>query len=57
MIFHPKIGDKINKDDKLVELFTDKEEKIDEVKKSINKAITVDVKSVEKFELIKKVLK
>jgi thymidine phosphorylase len=57
LIFHPKIGDKINKDDKLVELFTDKEEKIDEVKKSINKAITVDVKSVEKFELIKKVLK
>jgi len=56
LIFHPKIGDKINKGDKLVELFTDKEEKIDEAKKSINGAIKLSNKHVKKLELIKKVM-
>lgn len=32
IIFYPKVGDKINKGDKLIELFTDKENKLDEVK-------------------------
>lgn len=57
LIFYPKIGDKISKGDKLVELFTDRPEKIDESKKMITNAISLSDKPVEKFELIKKVLK
>ena len=56
LIFHPKIGDKINKGDKLVEIFTDKEDKIEASKKSVVDAIGISESSVNKPELIKKVL-
>lgn len=56
LIFYPKIGDKITKGDKLVELFTDREDQIDSAKKSILKAVSLNDKPVEKSELIKKVL-
>jgi len=56
LIFHPKIGDKINKGDKLVELFTDREEKINSAKKSIINAIKFSNEAVNKIKLIKKVL-
>lgn len=57
IIFYPKVGDKINKGDKLIELFTDKENKLDEVKKHVNQAIQFSAKPVKKLELIKNVLK
>ena len=56
LIFYPKVGDKINKGDKLVKLFTDREDKIDSAKESINSAISLSNNSVDKLELIKKVL-
>lgn len=56
LIFYPKIGDKINNGDKLVELFTDKEDKIESVKQKITGALELTDKKVEKPALIKKVL-
>jgi len=56
LIFYPKIGDKINNGDKLVELFTDKEDKIESAKQMIAGALEFTNKKVEKPALIKKVL-
>ncbi|KUG25170.1 pyrimidine-nucleoside phosphorylase [hydrocarbon metagenome] len=56
LIFYPKISDKINKGDKLVELFTDKEDKIESAKQMITGALEFTDKKVEKPALIKKVL-
>lgn len=56
LIFHPKIGNKINKGDKLVEMFTDREDKIESANKSIIDAIKFSNEPVKKLELIKKVL-
>lgn len=56
LIFYPKIGDKINMGDKLVELFTDKEDKIESAKQMITGVLEFTDKKVENPALIKKVL-
>ncbi|KAB2840346.1 MAG: thymidine phosphorylase [Melioribacteraceae bacterium] len=57
MIFHPKIGDKLNKGDLIAEIFTDKKKVIDEVKNKINSALTFSEKKIEKMKLIKEIIK
>ena len=56
LIFHPKIGDSIKMGDKLVEIFTDKENKIDPAKNAIIESMEFSKSSVKKMELIKQVL-
>lgn len=56
LIFYPKIGDKIKTGDKLIEIFTDKEDKIDSAKQMVGEALEFTDKKVGKPALIKKVL-
>ncbi len=56
IIFYPKIGDKIKKDDRIAQFFTNRKEKIDEVKQMISKAIELSDSEVEKPKLIKDTL-
>ena len=55
-IFHPKIGDKLNKGDLIAEIFTDKKKIIDDVKNKINSALTFSEKKVAKMKLIKEII-
>ncbi len=55
IIFYPKIGDKLNKGDKIAEIFTDKKGKLEEVKKRITHAVKLSAAKPEKPKLIKAV--
>lgn len=57
MIFHPKIGDKLNKGDLIAEIFSDKKKIINDVKNKINSALTFSEKKVERMKLIKEIIK
>lgn len=56
IIFYPKIGDKIREGNKIAEIFTDREEKIDEAKKIISKALKYSDSEIPKPKLIKEIL-
>lgn len=56
IIFYPKIGDKINKSDKIAELFTNRKEKVDSVSELIKNSIQISTKEIEPMKLIKEVL-
>lgn len=57
IIFKPKIGDRIKKGEEIIKIFTNKKEKIDEVKKMISESLTISSKKVKPLKLIKKVIK
>ena len=56
IIFYPKIGSKINKGDKIAEIFTNKRNKIDDVKSIIQNSLTFSTTKVKKMKLIKKII-
>ena len=56
IIFYPKIGSKINKGDKIAEFFTNKRNKIDDVKSIIQNSLTFSTTKVKKMKLIKKII-
>jgi pyrimidine-nucleoside phosphorylase len=56
IIFYPKIGSKIKKGDVIAEIFTDKEEKVDEVKKKLLNAVKIAGQKVQRVKMIKTVL-
>jgi len=53
IIFYPKIGQKISKGDLIAELFTDKKESIEPVKRKISAAILFSDKKTRSVQLIK----
>lgn len=55
IIFYPKTGQKILKGDLVAEIFTDKKQSIEPVKKKINKAIIVSNKKTKPVQLIKSI--
>jgi thymidine phosphorylase len=57
IIFKPKIGERIKKGEEIIKIFTNKKEKIDEVKKMISESLTISSKKVKPLKLIKKVIK
>lgn len=56
IIFYPKIGSKIRKGELIAELFTDKKEKVDEVKKKILSAMKVSNTKPAPVKLIKSMM-
>ena len=56
IIFNPKIGDKIKKGAVMAEIFTDKKEKVEIVKKKIMAAITIGTKKPGDIKLIKSII-
>ncbi len=56
IIFYPKIGNKLNKGDVIAELYTNRKQKIDEVKTMINNSITFSSKKIKPMKLIKKII-
>lgn len=56
IIFYPKIGDKISKGQVIAQLYTDKKEKVEEVKEKLNNAIKYSAKKVKPVKLIHKVM-
>ncbi len=56
IIFYPKIGTKIRKGEVIAELYTDKKEKVDSVKKKLLAAITVSNQKTTLVKLIKSTL-
>jgi pyrimidine-nucleoside phosphorylase len=57
IIFYPKIGTRLKKGDLVAEIFTDKENKVDEIKQKLLAAITISNQRVNKVKLIKQILK
>ncbi len=57
IIFYPKIGTKIKKNDVIAELFSNKKEGIDLAKKMINNSIKLSNTKVNQVKLIKKIIK
>jgi pyrimidine-nucleoside phosphorylase len=57
IIFYPKIGSRIKKGDLIAELFTDKKEKVDEVKQRLSVSIKYTDKKVAQVKLIKTIIK
>ncbi len=57
IIFYPKIGTKIKKNDVIAELFSNKKEGIDLAKKMINNSIKLSNTKVNQAKLIKKIIK
>lgn len=57
IIFHKKIGDKINRGELIAELFTDKEEIVEAVKIKIFNALSIGRGKTSKTKMIKKILK
>ena len=57
IVFHPKIGSKIKKGDLIAEIFTDKENAVDEVKQKITNAIKLSKEKVVPVKLIKSIMK
>lgn len=53
IIFYPKIGTKIKKGEVIAELYTDRKEKVDSVKKKLLSAITVSTQKTTSVKLIK----
>ncbi|MFA3782299.1 thymidine phosphorylase [Melioribacteraceae bacterium 4301-Me] len=56
LVFYPKIGTKIARGDKISDIFTDKKEKIDEVKKRIINSIKISKEKPKEIKLIKAVI-
>ncbi len=56
IIFYPKIGNKINKGEKIAELFSNKKIKIDETKSMILNSLTISSNKVKPEKLIKKII-
>ena len=56
IIFHPKIGDKIEKGDLICELFTDNKKALEKAKNRIAESIELSDKKVKKPKLIKEVI-
>lgn len=56
IIFYPKIGDKISKGQVIAQLYTDKKEKVEEVKEKLNNAVKYSAKKVKPVKLIHKVM-
>ena len=57
IIFYPKIGSKINKNEIIAELFSNKKEKIDLAKKMLLKSIKFSDKKIKPVKLIKSIIK
>jgi len=57
IIFNPKIGDKIKKGEEIAKIFTNKKEKIDEVKKMIPDSLTFSSTKINSVKLIKSIIK
>jgi len=56
IIFYPKIGDQIKKGQVIAELFTDKKEKVEQVKQKLLNAVKVSQKKTQPVKLIHKVI-
>src|SRR3989339_536187 len=56
IIFYPKIGDQIKKGQAIAELFTDKKEKVEQVKQKLLNAVKVSQKKTQPVKLIHKVI-
>lgn len=56
IIFYPKIGTIIKKGEVIAELYTDKKEKVDSVKKKLLSAITVSNQKTQSVKLIKTII-
>jgi len=56
IIFYPKMGDRIKKDDVIVELFTDKKNKIESVKERVTQSLVFSSKKTSRPKLIKKII-
>jgi pyrimidine-nucleoside phosphorylase len=57
IIFKPKVGTKIKKGDLIAEIFTDKEEKVDEIKQKLLGTIKLSKEKVQPVKLIKSIMK
>ena len=57
IIFNPKIGDRVKKGDVIAELFTDKEDVVENVASQVYDALTFSIKKVNSTKLIKKIIK
>lgn len=57
IIFKLKIGDPVKKGQEIAVLYTNRKEKIDEVKKGINESLTYSMKKVKSVKLIKTIIK
>jgi thymidine phosphorylase len=56
-IFNKKIGDRVKKGEEIAKIFTNKENKIEEISKSILDSLTFSSKRINKIKLIKSVIK
>ena len=56
IIFNKKIGDRIKKGEEIAKIFTNKKEKVDEVKLMITDSIKISSKKVKPLKLIKKII-
>ena len=56
IIFHKKIGDRIKKGEEIAKIFTNRKEKVDEVKQMISNSIELASKKVKPLKLIKKII-
>ncbi|MBK7105411.1 MAG: thymidine phosphorylase [Ignavibacteriae bacterium] len=56
IIFYPKIGNRINKGEKIAELFSNKKNKIDETKSMILNSLIISSNKVKPKKLIKKII-
>ncbi|MBA4406229.1 thymidine phosphorylase [bacterium] len=57
IIFYPKIGTRLKKGDLIAEIFTDRKNKVDEVRQKLLNSIKVSGRKVNKVTLIKQILK
>ncbi len=57
IIFYPKIGSRLKKGDLIAEIFTDRKNKVEEVRKKLLDAIKISNHKVNKVKLIKQILK
>jgi pyrimidine-nucleoside phosphorylase len=57
IIFKPKIGDRVKKGEEIAIIFTNKKEKIDEVKKTVVNALQFSSNKVNPVKLIKSIIK
>jgi pyrimidine-nucleoside phosphorylase len=57
IIFYPKIGTRLKTGDLVAEIFTDREDKVEEVSQKLLEAIKISKQKVNKVKLIKQILK
>lgn len=57
IIFYPKIGSRLKKGDLIAEIFTEREDKVDEVSQKLLDVIKISKQKVNKVKLIKQILK